>query len=529
MRFSYQSLLAALALIATGVASTSAQTTLDVTRDSLVIDGPYTLQGDIQFRNQQPRYSAGVRRFGMQFRNGQFNEMPNNIGISGVRDSPILTVSGANTVVRYSGTFNSAQGQSIPSLGVLNGGKLIFADVAQVNLVLSGSYFTRQFWILGDGTGTLEFEEGFIADRTQQGTVPFGLGSIRLSNVNLITNHSQNVPKGYRPNPAMINSHLVFENQGGTVWTTKTNPQEYVGGLWINVPVTVNTETNLELNGVAARWSDYTNWGGIIFQSRNASLTKLGQADLIVSGDQGYMDSSRVIAREGRLVFRTNPLQPTFISQYNAANPGTRTIGNFLTLTAATGGTIAQETRALRCMTLVTEPGSTITLSLQDSLQSDTMKLNGGVLQVADFAGFTTSPIGTYQLLTAGVISGRFSAVNLPALPSAAYEYDTSALYTTGTVEVRLSTSLGRNLATVSSRAMPNPTTGNTILQLPSNWLNERLSLNLMSHAGQATSAPYSLVGGGIKLELSDLPIGVYQAIITNANGQVATARILKQ
>lgn len=424
-----------------------AQTTLDLTRDSLIVTGPFTNTDDFVFLNQQTRYTNAVKSFGLQFRNGLQNDMPNNVSIRNLRDSPIIGVSGAGTEVRFRGRFESAAGQSFPSLALYNGGKLIIADSAKINLVLAGSFFTRQFWILGDGTGTLEFEEGFTADRTQLGTVAFGLGSIRLSNTQLITNHSRNVPKGYRPNPALINSHLVFENQGGSVWRVQTNDQVYEGGLWINVPFSINTVTNLTLNGRESRWSDYVNWGGVIFQGQNASMTKNGAGELIISGDHAYREGSKIILNEGITRFQSRNYDQEFIDRYNFTNVA-RQVGNHLLLTVNQGATLSLESSAIVAKSMTYNAGSTMTMETADTLIADTINLNGGTLTLSHTWLTPTPAVSVYKVLQAGTIVGQWDTLNLPT-PQAGYAWDVDSLYITGELVLRQTTSLA------SSQFMP--------------------------------------------------------------------------
>jgi hypothetical protein len=200
-------------LITSGLPVFAQTWNLNMTTDSVSITGPYSDTRDILISNRQNRYSENIKKFGLHFRNGLQNQMTNNIQIANLFGSPILGAHGAGTEVIYNGKLSSDGGQSLPSLCVLNGGKIVLGPLAKIDLVLPGSFFTRQFWCLGDGTGTIEFAPGFVADRTLGGQVDSGLGSIRLSNCRFITHETQGLPLGYRPNPSQ---------QTGSTWPITT-------------------------------------------------------------------------------------------------------------------------------------------------------------------------------------------------------------------------------------------------------------------------------------------------------------------
>lgn len=298
----------AIVALCTFIGHANAQTwNMNMLTDSISITGPYTDTRDIVVSERQMRYTEPIKKFGLHFRNRLNNAMSNNVSISNLFGSPIIGAHGAGTVVDYSGNFQSAGGQSFPSLCVLDSGKITLTANARVNLILAGSFFTRQFWCLGDGTGTVEFAPGFVADRTNQGAVADGLGSIRFSNCNFVTHETQGLPLGYRPNPAMINSHLVFEDQPGSRWITKTNAQDYKGGLWVRASMTVETQSDLILSGKRSVWSDYTNVGGITMESPFLQLVKEGSGTLEISGEQAYNEGSLISIRKGTVRFKTDP------------------------------------------------------------------------------------------------------------------------------------------------------------------------------------------------------------------------------
>lgn len=422
-----------------------AQTTIDVTRDQIRVTtsgNPYS--GPLVFANRQQRYTEPVWTYGIHFENGEETIMDNNISIANLNGSPILGAHGQGCVLRYTGRLNSAGGQSFPSLVTSNGGKIVLDAQARVNLVLDGSYFTRQFWCISDGTGKIEFDEGFVADNTQLGTVADGLGSIRLANVEFISHHSQSVPKGYRPDnrpgeSPKINAHLVYEQIPGGIWTTRTNPQEYVGGLWPYVNMTINTETNLELPGVRTVWPDYTNWGGMWLYRRNVRLTKKGEADLILSGHQGYTDSSSLAITEGRVVFKSDAYQPDVAQFFNGP-----TCGQFLDIDVEGSGKLLVQTPLLRIkdLSLLSADGE-IEIDLDKKIIGNQINLSGvGKLKVNIADGTLLQPGASFQILD-------FQTWNVNGNPELILEdyngditWNLDDLWVTGTIRVATGTIL---------------------------------------------------------------------------------------
>jgi hypothetical protein len=400
---------------------------LNMLTDSVSVTGPFSDNRSIVVSQRQTRYSEPVKKFGLHFRNGLQNAMQNKISMANLFGSMILGAHGPGTVVEYNGTWSSDGGQSFPSLVVLQEGKIVFGPQANIDLVLPGSYFTRQFWCLGDGTGTIEFAPGFIADRTLQGQVDSGLGSIRFSNCRFITHETQGLPLGYRPNPALINSHLVFENQAGSRWITKSNPQDYKGGLWVRKSMTVETATPLTLSGLRSQWSDYTNYGGIFLEDTNLTLTKEGPADLILSGEQGYAPGAVMDIRQGWVHMRSNPYVPADSAFYAA---GGRKTGQNLTLQLKDTAGLSISTPQCRIRNLTCQGTDTririqagTTLWIRDSARFN------GKFQFELAPGQNPIQGDSFQVFALNFVEGRFSEI---ALPGNNLLWDTTQLYNRG-------------------------------------------------------------------------------------------------
>ena len=290
---------------------------INVSTDSVIITGPYVDAEPKIFTQRRTEYTPDIKKFGLQFRNGLRNVLTQTITGTDQNASPIIGASGPGTVVELNGVVNIDNGGAKPSLYVGNGGRIKFGPQAQVDLILQNSYFTRQFWIMGDGTGTVELDSNFVADLTQGGTISKGLGSIRLSACTLETKSSLSLPMGYRPWPneanaqagrSKINSHLVFENAPGSVWHV-TGDQDYKGGLWVRKDMEVNVDLRktLTLSGDTTTWSDYTNYGGIYLQDTGITISKTGRGNLILSGRHGYSPNSFLYIEDGSVFMRNNP------------------------------------------------------------------------------------------------------------------------------------------------------------------------------------------------------------------------------
>jgi hypothetical protein len=166
--------------------------------------------------------------------------------------SPVVAVSGDAGSVRFGGRWQANTGSVISWLRLAEGGHFSLTENAQMDFIKEG-FFTLQLWVTGDGSGTLELEEGFIADRTDGGLEQSGIGSIRMGAGTLISHRSANLPLGYRPRSdgsAQTNGHLVFENRPGNRWIVRGEDQVYPGAVWIFKGMEVVAETNLTHVGI---------------------------------------------------------------------------------------------------------------------------------------------------------------------------------------------------------------------------------------------------------------------------------------
>lgn len=268
---------------------------------------------EYRFSENIRNYSSSLETTGLRYTGGLPVDSSARFNIENLRGSPIVGATGAGTKVHFRGVMNGDGGQSYGTMVLLNSGHWIMEQEADLNFILDGSLFTRQLWVYGDGTGTLEFAPGFIADHTLNGSRGDGIASVRLRNNTLITHHTQSLPVAPRPDGSgglQINGHLVFENTGGSTWITRSNPQTYTGAVWIGIDATIRTETDLTHAGVT-QFSSHSGsyWATNAFQTTadNVRVEKTGGANLIFAEETAFRPGSELAVLDGGVVFLKNP------------------------------------------------------------------------------------------------------------------------------------------------------------------------------------------------------------------------------
>ena len=296
---------------------------LETTRD-------ITGGGALRFHNNSlgggDRYSNTLMASGLRFSGGGPIAVDVDLRGLNLNSSQVLTVAGDGTKVTFNGFWEGDGGNMFAHVFLVDGGHFIIGEEAHLDFV-NDAYFTRQLWVKGDGTdGIIEFAEGFVADLTEGGTVPDGIGSIRLNNATVVTNHTQNIPVNFRPRPGdepQTNGHFVFENTAGSRWIVQTNPQSYAGGVWIRADGTIETREDLTHTGVREddTTSSFPYRAGNAFQTNADDLVieKEGPANLILAGEQAYRPGTYIRVNEGAVVFETDPAAGTFHNSINSA------------------------------------------------------------------------------------------------------------------------------------------------------------------------------------------------------------------
>lgn len=298
------------------------------------------------------RYTPSLLTRGVHFGGGGTVGFTGAIQINDLNTDPVVGVRNTTTL-NFSGSWTGDGGNQESHLVVIGNGRIRFAANAALDFI-NDAYFTRQFWIYGDGTGTVEFDAGFVADKTNNGTTPNGIGSYRLGNVVLITHSTQSLPVAVRPNSIggnNLNGHLVWEAQDGGTWSVRTAHQQYLGGLWVTANMSVETIADLDLVGVRTVWSDYTNYGGIhVTKHANGDptiVTKTGAGTLNLGGDQAYDVGSVLRVQQGTVEMQSNPVTSVGRNFTNGPNLAIEAQGSSVTRLAFVAGAEAANLRSL--------------------------------------------------------------------------------------------------------------------------------------------------------------------------------------
>jgi hypothetical protein len=369
--------LPALALMLVVTGSAAGQWLVDNASDPLIVTGPWADPAAILFRDRvQPWTSPLVPLRGLHIRNGQSNVVYSTLAHEtysnswSVRDSVQLGVQGAGTEVVFRGQWVSDTNPAYPYLSLTDGGRFVLTGDARIDLIQNAGsgadFYTRQLWVYGDGTGELEIEEGFVADRTQGGTVTEGMGAIRLRESALITHHSQSLPMGTRPwgpDGPYPNGHLVFEDAPGGCWSVRTRPQSYAGAVWMYESGTIDAQTDLELTGenVVDLVTGYNTYGGLHLAASGIALTKTGQGTLHLRGAVACAMGTQMDIQQGAVHVHTDPADGPI--------KGGGTFGPYLNVRVAYGAAVRFAAPRAGIQSASVEPGGLLDVRAGASLQ----------------------------------------------------------------------------------------------------------------------------------------------------------------
>ena len=380
-----------------------------------------------RFSDTIKNYPASKETTGLRYSGGAELESAARLEMVNGAASPIAGATGAGTKVRFRGVMDADGFGSYGSLVLIDNGHWVVEQEADLNFILNDSLFTRQLWVYGDGTGTLEFAEGFVADHTHDGTRGDGVASYRLKNTTLITHHTQSLPVAPRPDGSgglQINGHLVFENEGGSTWITRTHPQTYTGAVWIGVDTTFRTETDLTHAGItqySSHYGDY--WAANAFQttSSDVRITKTGAADLIFSEETAFLPGTILDVTEGGVVFRRNPADG-----FLKGSPTTQA-GAELNLEVASGARTEVDTPLAEMAGMDLSAGGTLVLEAQPDGTFPQITLTGnatlaGTLVLRNSGGYNLDS-ATGDVLTA---SGSLDTTSLSLTNETGSDFETS-------------------------------------------------------------------------------------------------------
>src|SRR3954469_19678827 len=174
-----------------------------LTNQVIFKSGPVTGSGlllsqDTQTNNRAPpnfiqATTAQILAHAFLFDNGQTNTIGGMGGFDPVNSAPILAVNGANTSVHITGRWDGDGSNQNSWLVVNNGAKVYIDSTAQLDTI-SDDGKLRSFSGRGDGTGVVEFADGFVANARDSvpDVVEFYVWS--PGNFRLITHSDTNFP-----------------------------------------------------------------------------------------------------------------------------------------------------------------------------------------------------------------------------------------------------------------------------------------------------------------------------------------------
>lgn len=287
-------------------------------QDLLVIEAPEQVP-DVLVQGTPrmgARYPDDLMSRGLHFRTGSEIHAPMDIRMVDLNTSHVIGAHGEGTVVRYQGRWQADGGNAFPHMALTGGGRFVFTEDSSMDLVMDGSYFTRQLWVWGDGTGVLELEEGFVADHTRNEPVANAMGTIRLGGATLVTHHTRNLPANTRPDGRgghYQNGHIVFERVPGNRWIVDSTNQIYGAQLDFDTDAVVETRAAMTHTGhrrvvlPVGPGGHFRSSGAFRTTSPDVTITKTGPAMLALEGEQSYHPGSRLVVEEGLLRMATDP------------------------------------------------------------------------------------------------------------------------------------------------------------------------------------------------------------------------------
>lgn len=332
--------------------------------DVLLVTDAKDAPDSVKQSGKLKRYAQANEEVGLQFNTGQTATVTTNLFPANTIASTHMAVKGKGTDIRYQGKWKGDASGGYPILVLTDHGKLTWEAQAQIDLVMDGSFFTRQIWVQGDGTGTLELAEGFIADRTKDATVANAMGTIRLGGATLVTNHTQSLPYNSRPDGRggiYHNGHIVFEATTASTWIVQTNQQVYSAQIDFNTDGTIDCQKPLTHNGQrrvclqVGPGGPFVSSGAFRTKRPDVTITKTGPAMLSLDGQQSYEPGAKLIIEQGLVRMHTDPGAGARVS---------KTAGPHLSIEVKQGGKLHIAAEVARLHTIHVHAGGE--LSIED-------------------------------------------------------------------------------------------------------------------------------------------------------------------
>lgn len=395
--------------------------------------GPVTFTGSAKPYESDPDGLHGALRYvqsqwdnGLHIANGQGTTITNSFVAS---PGLVLGVRGTDTRFTYNGDMDADDGMTFVNISITEGATLTIGPEARIDLI-NDAYYTRQIWVWGDGTGTFEVDESFVADRTEGGTVTAGAASYRFRKNTFVSHHTQGLPSAAWPHcmncpegQLGYNGHLVFEDAGPSRWIVATNDQVYNAALWLWTDLTIETRADLTHTGFAVQLQSshsYELEGAFQTLDENLTITKEGPASLILAGEQAYETGTTLEVNEGTVVFDTDAAGGAFRPD---GSPG----GQTLTVNVADRATVICNAAPVRIGGLTMSSAAALEVSTAGRLEVSGRAAVAGTLRVA-LPPDTSLHAGTELTLFDWNPTGTFDVLDLP--PNGTW--DTSRLYSDG-------------------------------------------------------------------------------------------------
>ncbi|MFW5860165.1 MAG: hypothetical protein ACOCYP_09080 [Planctomycetota bacterium] len=262
------------------------------------------------------RYSEEMLADGVHIETGAPTQLSAAIRSGNSTATTLIGVHGPETELRFTGSWQADLGADFPMLVLRDGARMTWEPQAHLDFVMDRNFFTRQLWVWGDGSGTLELAPGFVSDRTEDAQVADAMGTIRLGGVTLLTHHSHSLPYNSRPDGRggiYHNGHIVFEGATPSRWVVSTNAHHYAAQVDFATDGTIECRAPLTHHGQVRDCLAVGNGGpfvssGAFRTTREAvTITKTGPAMLSLEGQQGYRPGARLVVAEGLLRIHSDP------------------------------------------------------------------------------------------------------------------------------------------------------------------------------------------------------------------------------
>ncbi len=266
------------------------------------------------------RYSDEMLADGVHIATGTTTRLNAAIRSGNSTATTLLGVHGAGTELRFGGSWQADLGADFPMLVLRDHARMVWEAEAHLDFVMDRNFFTRQLWVWGDGSGTLELAPGFVSDRTRGAQVADAMGTIRLGGATLVTHRSHSLPYNSRPDGRggiYHNGHVVFEGDTPSRWVVSSNPHHYAAQIDFAADGTIDCQAPLTHHGQLRDCLSVGNGGPFVSSGAfrttrdGVTITKTGPAMLSLEGQQGYRPGARLVVEQGLLRIYSDPAAGT--------------------------------------------------------------------------------------------------------------------------------------------------------------------------------------------------------------------------